>query len=114
MSKAFPKRKAMFPTGKVALGGFAFVLLLFFFPGCGDTPEKYMRDNIDLINEMADIFETIDSKDAAKAALPRLAELKTRSKAIEERGEALKINELPREKLRSLDEQFQQDLKKAQ
>src|SRR5436190_7545392 len=115
MSKIFPKRKPIIPTGKVVLGGAALVLLLVFFPSSsGDTPEKYMRDSNDLMNELADVHESIDSKETAIAALPQLKALKARLKEIEDRAEKLKIKELPEEKADALNEQFRNEMRKAQ
>jgi len=42
-----------------------------------------MRDYIDLTNEQAEILESIDSKEAAETALPRLKELLNKAKEVE-------------------------------
>jgi hypothetical protein len=114
MSKIFPKQQPLIPHGKVILGGLALVVLFFLIPGCGDSPEKYMKDTIAWTNEMADVLESIDSKESARAAQPRLDELKRKSEELEERADKLKLKDLSSEQRKALDEKFQQEMRKAQ
>ena len=74
-----------FAMRKATLAGFA-LALLFSVSGCGDSLESVMKDTIKLMNEKAEILESIKDKDSAEKAKPKLEALNKKKKDIEERA----------------------------
>ena len=59
---------------KALLGGFALALVLA-VSGCGDSYESVAKDSVKVMNEAADIYEGIKSKEDAEKAKPKLEKL---------------------------------------
>jgi hypothetical protein len=93
--------------------GLLAVALVFFVSGCGDSPDSVMKDTIKYMNETADIFDGIKSKEDAEKAKPKLEAVNKKMKDLEERGKKLKMNELSEEKKKALGEKYGPDLLKA-
>jgi len=57
--------------GRIGLTGFALIALVM-LSGCGDSHEAAADDTVDLMEELADILESIKDEDSAKAASAEL------------------------------------------
>jgi hypothetical protein len=97
---------------KVTLAGFA-LALVFAVSGCGDSPDSVIKDQIKLMNDMADVLEGIKDKDSAEKAKPKLEALAKKAKDIEERAKKLKLDDMPKEKQEALKKKYEDDIKKA-
>jgi hypothetical protein len=98
---------------KATICGFG-LALLFFATGCGDSPEKFMKDQISLGNEMLDILDKVDSKEDMDKAKTKLEALEKKGKALQERAEKLKLKELSDDKKKALTEKYKKDMEKLQ
>jgi hypothetical protein len=78
-----------------------------------DTPEQFMKDAIKLMNDTADVLETIKDKDSAVKVKPKLLVLAKASKEIEKRGKKLKIESLPKEEQEALQKKYNDAIQKA-
>jgi hypothetical protein len=74
-------RKALFSGLTVAL--------VFFVGGCGDSYDSLAKDMVKLINEQAEVYEGIKSKEDAEKAKPKLDEIAQKMKAHGERFQKL-------------------------
>src|SRR5262249_47282424 len=97
---------------KVVAGVFAFSLV-FLATGCGDSPDSIKKDTIQLMNDQAEIFEKINSKEDVEKYKGDLEKIGKRAKEIEERGKKLKIEEMPKEKLEALNKKYEGETTKA-
>src|SRR4051812_23123651 len=96
---------------KVVLGvsALAFVFLV---SGCGDSPDSLMKDTIKLMNDTADVYEKIKSKEDAEKYKGDLERIQKRHKELEERKTKLKIDDLPKEKKEALAKKYKDDFEK--
>jgi hypothetical protein len=98
---------------KATICGFG-LALLFFATGCGDSPEKVMKDQVSLMNDMADVFEKCDSKEGAEKNKSKLEALVKKQKDILDRVEKMKEKKLPKEKEEALKKEYQPKMEQAQ
>lgn len=87
--------------------------LLVFTTGCGDSPEKVMKDTISLMNDASKILESVKDEDSAKKAASDLEKLEKKGKDIQDRVKKLKMEDLSKEKKEALEKKFKDDFEKA-
>ena len=95
---------------KVTIGVFA-VAMIFVASGCGDSHESVIKEQIGLMNEMADVMEGIKTKADAEAAKPKLESIASKMKDLQEK--AKKMGEPSEEKQKELMEKYMPELMKA-
>jgi len=97
---------------KVTLSVFA-LSLVFLATGCGDSPDSLMKDSIKWMNDTADILEKIKSKDDVNKYKSDLEKIAKEGKNLKDRGEKLKMKDLPKEKKEALEKKYKSDAEKA-
>ena len=88
------------------------VLFVFTAVGCGDSHESATEDAVGIMDEMAEILESIEDKDSAEKANDRLKDLAKDAEKIVARMEEL--GKPDKEMEAKLKEEFEDDIKALQ
>jgi len=65
----------------------------------GSSPEAKMEESIDIMNKMTSVLQTVQDKDSAKAAAPKVEKLVARMEAIEQDEAIKKLSQEEKEAL---------------
>ncbi len=108
------------PRTRIAVSAFAIVALML-LTGCSDSQEKGQDDMIDVMDEYADVLESIKDEDSAKAAKDEFAELAEELKEILARMEKLEkpskeeqaaLQKESDAKMKPIEERIQKEMKR--
>jgi hypothetical protein len=89
----------------------AVVSLAFLQAGCKNKYEKVMDDQISLMEEMVDVLKDVKDEASAKAAVPKLEDLKKRGEEIEKRAE--EVGEPPEDEQKALKEKYEEQMEEV-
>ena len=88
----------------------AVVSLAFLQVGCKSKHEQVMDDQLDLMEEMVDVLKDVKDEASAKAAVPKLEDLKKRGEEIQKR--AKEIGDPSEEEEKALKEKYEERMDK--